>query len=89
MNLKTKRFVNWVESYNRYYNSTIQISQQTLCKNHLKDARLSEFKNAEGSFSATQRTNRNTFRMRFSLKQNDAFLQFLQLKNLWIPILQK
>lgn len=88
-----KRFQEWVDSYSIYYSEPkISILPQN---QHItfEDAWLSGFIDAEGCFSASQRTGRNTFRMRFTLKQKGEYEKFKQFKFLWgdikIDILQR
>ena len=77
------RYKDWVKSYSLYYKEPLIdiIPQQN--KISLTSAWFSGFIDAEGCFSAVQRSGRKTFRMRFTLKQKDEFEIFKQFKYLW------
>ncbi len=77
---KTKvRFITWVENFNLHYKTNISILKLSEPVISLDSAWFSGFIDAEGCFSATQRSGRLTFRMRFSLKQKDEYSSLSQL----------
>lgn len=80
-----KRFISWVENYNLYYKVNTPILAQ-IRPITLENAWLSGLIDAEGSFTATQRSGRSTFRMRFSLKQKDEYDTFTQFIDLFLPM---
>jgi hypothetical protein len=87
LNQVYSKFLIWVEHYSKFYNhaTAINILKQDK-KFTLNDAWLSGFIDAEGCFSAFQKPGRNTYRMRFILKQKNEYDTFIQIKMLWSPI---
>jgi hypothetical protein len=78
-----KRFQEWIGAYSIYYaEPKIELVPQKSVIS-LKTAWLSGFIDAEGCFNAVRRSGRNTYRMRFSLKQKGEVEVFKQFKNLW------
>ena len=78
------RYIAWQEAYLKYYNLSISLDLKTPNpKIDLKSAWLSGFIDAEGLFDAPQRSSRNTFRMRFSLKHKYENLFLSQLPGIW------
>jgi hypothetical protein len=77
-----KRFEEWVKAYALYYKCPQQIIQKYENKISMKSAWLSGFIDAEGCFSAIQRSNKTNFRMRFTIKQKAEFEVFKQLTQL-------
>ncbi len=82
LNKTQKRYINWVKSFNQYYNYDLQVDN-VFNQINLNDAWLSGFIDAEGCFSASQRSGRSSFRMRFTLKQKDEYEKLLEIKNIW------
>lgn len=81
-----KRFQEWIEAYSVYYSeSKIELVPQKFCIS-LGNAWFSGFIDAEGCFSASQRSGRSTYRMRFTLKQKGESEIFKQFKGLWGPV---
>lgn len=74
-----------MENYNLYYKVNTPILAQ-IRPITLENAWLSGLIDAEGSFTATQRSGRSTFRMRFSLKQKDEYDTFTQFIDLFLPM---
>lgn len=78
-----KRFQEWIEAYSIYHSEPkIELVPRKGVIS-LKTAWLSGFVDAEGCFSAVRRSGRNTYRMRFILKQKGEFEVFKQFKGLW------
>ena len=81
-----ERYRKWVEAYTRYYKvekavTVIQGEQ----KIDNKSAWLSGLIDASGSFSASERSGRSTFRMRLSIKQKGEYEKMKQLEGLAGP----
>ena len=74
------RFLSWVECFNNYYKeaSPIIVKPGNLTIK-AESAWFAGFIDAEGCFSAVQRSKRLSFRMRFSIKQKGEFEVFQQL----------
>jgi len=75
-----RRFEAWVEAYSKYNKLKERITvERGVKKIDNNTAWLSGFIDAEGSFSAAQRSGRTTFRMKFSIKQKGEHETMKQL----------
>lgn len=80
------RFLSWVECFNLYYKLSSPILVKEKPDNltiNTDSAWFAGFIDAEGCFSAVQRSNRSSFRMRFSIKQKGEFAVLQQLLGLF------
>ncbi len=77
-----ERFLSWVECFNLYYKEASPIVVEEKPGNltiNADSAWFAGFIDAEGCFSAVQRSKRRSFRMRFSIKQKGEFAVLQQL----------